>query len=116
MLLLAVELSMRESHPHPKKRSPISCGRLRWIGGSVSDTEIFMYMYVIIYIYLYIKGPGALGQKLCGIPSAGVPKLTQKKGAERDGKGAASGLQNGLVFETFPGGHLEKARSDFSLF
>ena len=64
-------------------------------------------------IYLYIKGPGALGEKLCGFGAAGVPKLTQRKGAEREGKGPPSSLQNGSVFETFPGGHLEKTKSVF---
>ena len=45
-----------------------------------------------------------------------MPKLTPKKGAEWDGKGPPSGLQNGSFFEIFPGGHLEETRSDFSLF
>ena len=79
-----------------------------------SHTHIFIFIYTCIY--LYIKGPGALGEKLCGFGAAGVPKLIQRKGAERDGKGAPSELQNGPVFETFSGGHLEKTRSDFSLF
>ena len=45
-----------------------------------------------------------------------MSKLTRKKGAERDGKGAPSGLENGPFFGTFAGGHLEETRSDFKLF
>ena len=65
----------------------------------IFDFNRFLYLSFLnlICVYLYIIKAGALGQKLCGFGAAGVPKWSQKKGAERDGKGGPSGLQNGPV-------------------